>query len=500
MSNSLHASSRVLVREKIPGSAVDGMVEFLENYYLTPALHASRIDSYSKRGSGAEGNFELSWQTGPTAPGLPRPEQFSISVRLTIGLDGVAIVFRGMDPVTTQDEEALRRIGDEVEVVATTFLARAKRTSLYFVFSLGGEKSMEAPEAARGSMNREVRRRIFAGNTVNLFLAMMLLNFVLIIFLGSYAIIAIVGVQALLLFYSDRLVLGSGNVRPDKDRPEVAVVRVTSTPEVKEILAKTGEALLSPIRGELGRAISERTVLAPETKSKIHDIMVRDRVPCSLDDIEITVRSPYHIVQAAAEKFHLPVPKISILNTPLDNAAATGISYGRSSISITAGALEDLDDDQLTSVIGHELGHVKGRDPLILFFATMAIYFGGPYLWAPLVLRLGFFYYFVAFGLVYTVGKFLETRADTLSMVVLGNPSVLASALTNIGFRQLYFERYSRPYRIVDWLRFDPHPPIYFRVGRLSRFASKGGQVRHALLVSIRDCFAGFFAALIGMG
>src|SRR3989454_7920101 len=353
MSDSLHASSRVLVGEKIPGSAVDGMVEFLEKYYLTPALHASKIDSYSKRGPGANRNFELNWRTGgPTAAGVPRQEQFSISVRLTIGLDGVAIDFGGVDPVTPPDEEARRRIGDEVELFATTFLARAKKTSLYFVFSLAEEKSMEAPEAARGSMNREVRRRIFAGNTANLFLVMMLLNFVLIIFLGSYAILAIVGAQGLLLFYSDRLVLGSGNVRPDKDHPEVAVVRVASTPEVGEILAKTGEGLLSPIRGELGRAISERTIQTPETKSKIHDILVRNRVPCSLDDIEITVRSPYPIVRAAAEKFHLPVPKISILNTPLDNAAATGISYGRSSISITAGGPEGPGEQSHASRLG----------------------------------------------------------------------------------------------------------------------------------------------------
>src|SRR3989449_3060747 len=379
MSNSLHASSRVLTREKIPGSAVDGMVEFLERYYLTPALHASRIDSYSKRGPGAERNFEVSWRTGgPAAAGVPRPQQFSISVRLTIGLDGVAIDFGGVDSVTPPDEEALRRIGDEVELIATTFLARAKKTSLYFVFSLGEEKSMEAPEA-RGSMNREVRRRIFAGNTVNLFLVLMVLNFVLFLFIGSYAILAIVGVQALLLFYSDRLVLGSGNVRPDKDRPEVAVVRVASTPEVGEILAKTGEGLLSAIRGELGRAISDRTIQTPETKSKIHDILVRNRVPCSLDDIEITVRSPYPIVRAAAEKFHLPVPKISILNTPLDNAAATGISYGRSSISITAGALRGPDDDHLTSRIAPRPGRGEGGGPPLPFFAPTHTYLGGAY-------------------------------------------------------------------------------------------------------------------------
>src|SRR5256885_7858851 len=105
MSDSVQASGRVLVREKIPGSAVDGMVEFLEKYYLTPALHASRIDSYSKRGPGAERNFELSWRTGaPAAAGVPRPQQFSISVRLTIGLDGVAIDSGGVDSVSPADE------------------------------------------------------------------------------------------------------------------------------------------------------------------------------------------------------------------------------------------------------------------------------------------------------------------------------------------------------------------------------------------------------------
>src|SRR2546425_10045248 len=101
MSDSLHASSRVLVREKIPGSAVDGMAEFLERYYLTPALHASRIDSYSKRGPGAERNYDVSWRTGgPTAAGVPRPERFTTSVPLTIGLDGVGVAFGGGESAT----------------------------------------------------------------------------------------------------------------------------------------------------------------------------------------------------------------------------------------------------------------------------------------------------------------------------------------------------------------------------------------------------------------
>src|SRR5207245_10014200 len=124
------------------------------------------------------GTCALSWRAGgPAAVGVPRPKQFLVCVRLTIGLVGVAIDFGGVDPVTPPDEETRRRIGDEVELFATTFLARAKRTSLYFGFSLAEEKSMEAPEAARGSMNREVRRRIVAGSTANLFPVLLTLTF-----------------------------------------------------------------------------------------------------------------------------------------------------------------------------------------------------------------------------------------------------------------------------------------------------------------------------------
>src|SRR2546426_9790409 len=127
MSNSLHASSRILVGEKIPGSAVDGMVEFLERYYLTPALHASRIDSYSKSGPGAERTFELSWRTGaPAAAGVPRREPFPITVRRTAGLAGVAIAFGGGAPATPPAGRACRRSGGGGRRFGTTVRAGGK--------------------------------------------------------------------------------------------------------------------------------------------------------------------------------------------------------------------------------------------------------------------------------------------------------------------------------------------------------------------------------------
>jgi heat shock protein HtpX len=492
---------RIDIGKSISSPALAGLAAFIETHYLTPNLRLFQPPVYQRAKSEDGKGFEFSWildLTKISEPVISVPP--TVSVRLSVSTAGSSVEFHDYDRSAPRIDQICARVADDLEAVLASYLAGAKRTSLHFVFSLGSQERMEAPSQTSSSLRREVAKRVLAGNTVNMYLLLIAASFLFLILLGDNALIAILVVQAFALFFSDRLMTGAGAVRPTKDQPEVTVVTVMSTPEAIQSLSARRDQVMRQIREQFGKEVFSGNVGSPETKVAIHNILLQAGVNCTIDDIEVRTRNPYALVRAAAERFDLPLPRITIVNTPVDNAAATGISPGRASMTITAGALEDLDDDELQSVIGHELGHIRGRDPVILFFVTSVMYVGGLYLWLPLLLDLGIFYFVLAFAVVYMVGKFLETRADTASVAVLGKPDELASALKQIGFTQLYYEKYSSRTRFLDWLRFDPHPPVYFRVRRLSRIAAGGARVDHALLVSVRDVVSGFLGALLGRG
>ncbi len=490
---------RVEVQSGVPASAVPGLADFIATHYLTPNMRFMKGGGFSS-GRAGERRYYV-WTLDPEVPGWATPSIGfpALTANLSIASEAVVVEFTGFDPKDPRVAPVCDHVADDIEVLVTSFLMHSKTTSLRFVYSIG-RSDLEASQPGSTSTPRRILKRIFAGNTVNMFLVLMAVSFVFVLFLGDYALIGILAIQGLALLFSDRLMLSAGSVRVTGEHPEVAVVRVMCSPETFKELSSKGRALVGNVRDAMEHAISSDVLGKPETKVAIHGILSKAGVVCSIDDIEVTRRNPYRLVSEASAKFRLPIPKVTVVNSPTDNAAATGVSPGRASMTITAGALEDLEDDELEAVVGHEMGHIKGRDPIILFVATMVMYLGALYVWLPILIDLGIFYFIIAFGVVYLIGKFLETRADTESAAVLGGPGLLASALKRIGFTQLYFERYSPRIRFLDWLRFDPHPPIYFRVRRLSRMAETGAEVRHTLWVSVRDVVVGFFGALADAG
>ncbi len=70
----------------------------------------------------------------------------------------------------------------------------------------------------------------------------------------------------------------------------------------------------------------------------------------------------YSVVEEVAQMAKIPMPKVYLINDSAPNAFATGRDPEHSSVAVTTGLLEIMDKNELTSVIAHELSHIKNYD------------------------------------------------------------------------------------------------------------------------------------------
>ena len=81
----------------------------------------------------------------------------------------------------------------------------------------------------------------------------------------------------------------------------------------------------------------------------------------------------YQLVNIISNEADIPMPKDYIINEAQPNAFATGRNPSHAAVEVTRGLMDIVDDNELSGVIGHELGHVQNRDILIsTVAATMA--------------------------------------------------------------------------------------------------------------------------------
>lgn len=72
----------------------------------------------------------------------------------------------------------------------------------------------------------------------------------------------------------------------------------------------------------------------------------------------------HSVVERLTQKMSLPMPRLYVIPTESPNAFATGRNPRHSSVAVTQGILQLLDDEELEGVLAHELGHVRNRDIL----------------------------------------------------------------------------------------------------------------------------------------
>ncbi len=94
------------------------------------------------------------------------------------------------------------------------------------------------------------------------------------------------------------------------------------------------------------------------------------------------------MTQRLCQRMGIPMPRLWVIPEHAPNAFATGRNPSHSSVAVTVGLLELMDDEEVEAVIGHELGHILNRDILIssiaatlgaaiTMVARMMFFFGG---------------------------------------------------------------------------------------------------------------------------
>lgn len=74
----------------------------------------------------------------------------------------------------------------------------------------------------------------------------------------------------------------------------------------------------------------------------------------------------HQITERTALEMDIPVPEIAVVGSEAPNAYVHGFTQRGSTLVVTKGLLDTLDDDELSAVVAHELAHIANRDAAVM--------------------------------------------------------------------------------------------------------------------------------------
>jgi heat shock protein HtpX len=473
---------------EVPKSYLEKLLDFIHNKYLLPQKERFRGIARKKAETGGSLSYSVLDTQGNPITQVEVKASKPVEVKIT--------------PLNEQVSEAMvEEAKQDIVIAVQIFEENARKSTLYFAWREGEQIVPETVGKGEKSL-----QRLFLETQVLFFILFTGLGVVVFIAVLTYypqyfliVPIAIVAAQFIFVYYSTWFIARTADWTITKTNPTIHFL------EYHMPLMENGEfskgyppEQLAKIKKEIfDEILAKHGEIDCEVAQKVFE---KHGVSCQTENLTSKKVNVYELVKKIADKFGYPMPKIIVSNTILPNAAASGPSPSRGLVLITTGLLVQLEENEIQSVLGHEFGHLRGRDPLLLYGLTSAEFLFRFYVVLTLLpiifenLLLFFVYIWVVFTVIFFIAKFFEARSDLVSAIVIGQPEVLAGALEKIGFQRLLFER-TPSFRIQEWIGFDPHPPIYFRVDRLEKLKAPV-EIKYPLLRSIKDVFSGFFATL----
>ncbi len=395
-------------------------------------------------------------------------------------------------------DEGFEKQLENVLLMAVQFFEEQARTSTLYIAFLPG-----SPRTARLGRSFSLFRAIFSGNMMTLFLLSIIIGvfiFSIMSVLG-YAEYAPFVLIALLL----SLVLSAGKLSSLRSPWQIT----PTAGEVVIVQHQVPEGMLAMYVGEFRDRIAVAKQRAYDmfkdrpadaSRERISEVFRDSGLPAKPEDFLVKRVDVRGIVERVAKRFDMPMPAIVVSQDARPNAAATGFTKRLATVIVTMGLLVQLEEEEVEVVIGHELSHLRSGDPIVLFSLIVAEYLlRVTVLWQFIIIIPGLWllYIFGVFWSIFFFGKFLESRADLEAALIMRKPKVMAGSLKKIGFRRLVLmERFLEPggSRLGEWVKFDPHPPLYFRIQRLESL-DLDNPPRHPFLSSVRAVLSGFISS-----
>lgn len=163
------------------------------------------------------------------------------------------------------------------------------------------------------------------------------------------------------------------------------------------------------------------------------------------------------MVRGLAEKSGLPMPRLAIVPDKTPNAFVFGRTARSATLAVHEGLLEQLNQDEIRGVIGHELGHLRHRDyivmtllsalPLLAYIIARTTFTAARFSRVStsrkkdggtaalfVIAVISYIVYIISLLFVRYLSRLREHYADAYSAYLTGSPRDLESALTKITY------------------------------------------------------------------